>query len=294
MARLLDLGRQADAELALLQGAQPGDLTDRSAARLLELLVARGDMKSAEQLLRARAELATPARSAMRGGLAELLIGAERTNEATTLAASWFERNKDASALAVTVERLLERGVVDQARVLAEVALASGLPGAHAVIPSFAITGHNMLARALLRDWLDQNPKLDAEGEMKLLDYSRIMNDFSEAQAFMRRSRPERLEPEFVIGVLKGSYFRFGLASLAGFRRYLSPSILDKDPLFAAEIMLASQRLSEAEKYLSAAAQRRLEPWEEDVWGRLVARVNPSTARIRLLQTRLDHTFPPP
>lgn len=294
MARLLDLGRQADAELALLQGAQPGDLTDRSAARLLELLVARGDMESAEQLLRARAELATPARSAMRGQLAELLIGAERANEATTLAAGWFERNKDASALAVTVERLLERGVVDQARVLAEVALASGLPDAHAVIPRFAITGHNMLARALLRDWLAQNPKLDAEGEMKLLDYSRIMNDFSEAQAFMRRNPPERLEPEFVIGVLKGGYFRFGLASLAGSKRYLSPSILDRAPLFAAEIMLASQRLSEAVKYLSAAAQRRLEPWEEDVWRRLVARVNPSTARIRLLQTRLDHTFPPP
>jgi hypothetical protein len=147
-----------------------------------------------------------------------------------------------------------------------------------------------MVARALMRDWLDQNPKLDAEGQMKLLDYSRIMNDFSEAQAFLRRDRPERLEPQFIIGVLKGNYFRFGPASLAESRHYLLPHALDADPLFAAEIMLASQHLSEAVKYLSAAAQRHLEPWEEDAWGRLVARVNPSTARIRLLQTRLAHT----
>jgi tetratricopeptide (TPR) repeat protein len=290
LARLLDLGRQTDAELALLQSAQPSDLTDRSAARLLELLAAKGDMESAERLLRARAEFATPARSAMRGMLVELLIGAERANEATALAADWFGRNKDASALAVTVERLLERGVVDQACVLAEVALASGLPGAHVVIPKFAIAGQNIVARALMRDWLDQNPKLDAEGQMKLLDYSRIMNDFSEAQAFLRRDRPERLEPEFIIGVLKGNYFRFGPASLAESRHYLLPHVLDADPLFAAEIMLASQHLSEAVKYLSAAAQLHLEPWEEDAWGRLVARINPSTAGIRLLQTRLAHT----
>jgi tetratricopeptide (TPR) repeat protein len=293
LARLLDLGRQTNAELALLQAAQPSDLTDRSAARLLELLTARADMEGAERLLRARAELATPARTAMRSMLVELLIGADRANEATALAAEWFERNKDASALAVTVERLLERGFVDRARVLAEVALASKLPGAHAVIPKFGIAGHNMVARALMREWLDQNPKLDAEGQIKLLDYSRIMNDFSEAQAFMRRNRPERLEPEFVAGVLKGRYFRFGLAALAESRRYLLPYVLDTDPLFAADIMLASQHQSEAVKYLSAAAQRRLEPWEEDAWGRLVARINPSTVRIRLLQTRLDHTSLP-
>jgi tetratricopeptide (TPR) repeat protein len=290
LARLLDLGRQTDAELALLQGAQPNDLTDRSAARLLELLVARGDMEGAERLLRARAELATPARLAMRGTLAELLIGADRANEATAVAAEWFGRDKDASALAVTVERLIDRGFVDRARVLAEVALSSGLPGAHAVIPRFAIGGHNMVARALLRDWLDENQKLDAEGQMNLLDYSRTMNDFSEAQAFMRRNRPERLEPAFVIGVLKGSYFRFGPASLAESRRYLLPYVLDADPLFAAEIMLASQRPSEAVKYLSYVAQRDLEPWEEDAWGRLAARVNPIAARTRLLQTRPDHT----
>jgi len=229
----------------------------------------------------------------MRGMLVELLIGADRVNEATALAAEWFERNKDASALAVTVERLLERGFVDRARVLAEVGLASKLPGAHAVIPKFGIAGHNMVARALMREWLNQNPKLDAEGQIKLLDYSRIMNDFSEAQAFMRRNRPERLEPEFVAGVLKGRYFRFGLAALPESRRYLLPYVLDTDPLFAADIMLASQHQSEAVKYLSAAAQRRLEPWEEDAWGRLVARINPSTVRIRLLQTRLDHISSP-
>ena len=293
LARLLDLGRQTNAELALLQAAQPSDLTDRSAARLLELLTARADMEGAERLLRARAELATPARTAMRGMLVELLIGADRAKEAPALAAEGFERNKDASALAVTVERLLERGFVDRARVLAEVALASKLPGAHAVIPKFGIAGHNMVARALMREWLNQNPKLDAEGQIKLLDYSRIMNDFSEAQAFMRRNRPERLEPEFVAGVLKGRYFRFGLVALAESRRYLLPYVLDTDPLFAADIMLASQHQSEAVKYLSAAAQRRLEPWEEDAWGRLVARINPSTVRIRLLQTRLDHTSSP-
>jgi hypothetical protein len=290
LTRLLDLGRQTNAELALLQAAQPSDLTDRSAARLLELLTARGDMESAERLLRARTELATPARSAVRGMLVELLIGTDRANEATTLAAEWFERNKDTSALAVTVERLLERGFLDRARVLAEVALASGMPGAHAVIPKFAVAGHNIVAQALMREWLDQNPKLDAEGQIKLLEYSRIMNDFSEAQAFMRRNRPERLEPEFVVGVLKGRYFRFGLAALAESRRYLLPHVLDTDPLFAADIMLASQHQSEAVKYLSAAAQRHLEPWEEDAWSRLVARINPSTARIPLLQTRLDHT----
>jgi Flp pilus assembly protein TadD len=290
LSRLLDLGRQTDAELALLQGARLSDLTDRSATRLLDLLVARGNMEGAERLLRARADLATPARPAMRGVLAELLIGADRADEATTLAAEWFGRDKDADALGVSVARLIERGFADRAGVLAKAAVASGLPGAHAVIPTFAIGGHGIIARALLRDWLDQNPKLDAEGQMKLLEYSQTMNDFSEARALMRRERPERLEPEFVIGVLKGNYFRFGPVSLAESRRYLVHYVLKADPLFAAEITLANQRPSEAVKYLSYAAQRDLEPWEEDAWSRLAARVTPTGARARLLQARLDHT----
>ena len=290
LRRLLDLGRQTDAELALLQGVRPGDLTDRSAARLLDLLIAREDMEGAERLLRTRAELATPARPGIRGTLAELLIGAGREDEATALVARWFGRDKDASALAITVERLIERGFLDRARVLAEVALASGVPGADAAIPKFANGGHGIIARALLHDWLEGNPKLNAESQMKLLDYSRTMNDFSEARALMRRERPERLQPEFVIGVLKGSYFRFGLPAMVEARRYLVPSVLETDPFFAAEITLASRRPSEAVKYLSKVAQRELEPWEEDAWTRLTALVTPVTARTRLMQTRLNYT----
>lgn len=290
LARLLDLERQTDAELALLKSVWPKDLTDRSAMRLLELLTARGDTEGAERLLRARAEITTPGRSAMRDALVELLIGAGDVNEATTLAAEWFGRHQDAGALAVTVERLIESGFADQAHVLAQVALASHLPGAHAVIPKFARGGHGVIARALLREWLDKNPKLDAESQMALLEYSRALNDFTEAQTYMRKYQPEKLQPQFVIGVLKGSYFKFGPASLAEYKRYLVPYVLQADPLFAAEITLAGQRPSEAVRHLSNAAQRRLEPWEEDAWNKLVARVTPVKARTRLLQTRLEYS----
>ena len=115
LARLYELTRDTDAERGILLTATPDTLSDRSARRLLDLSILEGSMGAAETLLRARAEVASPARSQMRGYLAELLVGSDRADEAATLGAEWFGRNHNSVALSLTVSRLIERGFVDPA-----------------------------------------------------------------------------------------------------------------------------------------------------------------------------------
>jgi tetratricopeptide (TPR) repeat protein len=286
LVRYHELSRRTDLELALLVGLEPEDLTDHAARRLLELLVARADMEAVEVLLRSRAELATPDRATMRGALADLLVGSDRAEEAAERAARWFGRDSDAGSLARTVERLIERGFIGHARALSDVATESGVPGAHTVIPAFAAAGHGLIARTLLHEWLTATAALDADDQMALLAYSKTMNDFGEARALLRTGDVDDFVPEFVVEVLKADYFRFGPTSLADFRRYLVPEILDKEPIFAADLMLGQRRSRDAVRYLALAASLDLQPWEREAWSEIVERITPFSLRRRLMAIR--------
>ncbi len=286
LVRYYELSRRTELELALLVSLEPEDLTDRAARQLLKLLVARADMEAAEALLRSRAELATPDRATMRGALADLLVGSDRADEAAERAARWFGRDSDAESLARTVERLIERGFISHARALSDVVTESGVPGAHMVIPAFAAAGHGLFARTLLHEWLNATAALDADGQMALIAYSKTMNDFGEARMLLRKGNVDDFVPEFVVEVLKADYFRFGPASLAGFRRYLVPDILDKEPIFAADLMLGQRRSGDAIRYLTLAASQDLQPWEREAWAEIVERITPLALRRRLMAIR--------
>lgn len=292
LARLYELGRRTDAELALLEGAAAGTLTDRSALRLLEIELEKGDMAAAERLLRTRAEVAGEARAEMRGLLVELLIGSDRSDEATLMTVGWLTRDRDAGALGLAVERMIERGFVDQAGVLAHATVASGLSGAHVVIPVFAVAGHGVEARALMRDWLAGHPRPDAAECAALLDYAKTMNDFSAVEGLLRRGSPADFDPGFVVGVLKGAYYRFGAAALPEFRRYLTPAVLSADPLFAAEIELAERDPADATRYLVLAAGQELAPWQGEAWEALARQVTSGPLHDRLVRARTAGTAP--
>jgi hypothetical protein len=293
LARLYELVRDEAAELALLADAAPRALQDRSAHRLLELLVARGDMVATEAFLRTRAEVAGASRAEMRGGLVELLAGSGRGDEAVMLAARWFARDRDGATLALANERLLERGAVAEAQVLAREAVRSGIPGAHTVVPVFAGAGHGLTARTLLRDWLDVHREPTREEAVALLAYAEKMQDFDAMRSLLRRGDPNRFDPAFVLGVIKGSYARHGLAALAEFRRYLTPEFLVADPLFAAEIALARQRLEEAARYLEIAAATDLRPWEVEAWAAMARQITAAPVRARLLKARAAGSLAP-
>jgi hypothetical protein len=260
---------------------------------LLELLLARADMAAAGRLLRVRAEIAGAAREDMRGALVDLLVGSDGAEAAAELAAAWFSRDSDSNVLATATERLIERGHLKHAEVLARSAVASGLAGAHVAIPVFAVAGHGGLARSLLRDWLAMHSQLAPEEEQALLEYATKMNDFTAARALLRRGRVEQFQPGFILGVIKGSFNRFGAAALPEFHRYMTPAILGGDPLFAAEISLAAHKPADAAQYLELAAARDLQPWESDAWLGLVRQITAGPLRDRLLRARFDYTPSP-
>ncbi len=286
LARLYELARRGDAERALLEGADARGLLDRSARRLLEIDLERGDMAAAERLLRVRADVAGEARAEMRGALVELLIGSDRADEATTLAVRWLARDRDTAALALAVERLIERGFVDHADALASAAVAQGLPGAHVVIPVFATAGHGVEARALLRDWLAIHPRPDRQEAAALLDYSKRMNDFTAVERLLLRGAPGDFDPGFVLGVVKGAYYRFGAPALPGLRRFLTPEVLASDPLFAAELALALRDSRGATRYLVLAAGEDLAPWQSKAWDALARQVTQGPLHARLMRAR--------
>jgi len=292
LARLYELGRRTDTELGLLEGADAATLTDRSARRLLELELERGDMAAAERLLRIRAETAGDARAEMRGMLVELLIGSDRADEAALMTVGWLAGDRDTAALGLAVERLIERGFVDRAEVLAHAAVASGLSGAHVVIPVFAVAGHGVEARALMRDWLAGHPRPDAAECAALLDYAKTMNDFTAVEGLLRHGAPADFDPAFVVGVLKGAYYRFGAPALPEFRRYLTPEVLSADPLFAAEIELARRDPVDATRYLVLAAGQELAPWQSEAWDALARQVTSGPLHDRLVRARAAGTAP--
>jgi hypothetical protein len=286
LARLYELARRSDAERTLLEGADAGGLTDRSAQRLLELDLERADMAAAERLLRVRADVAGDARAAMRGSLVELLIGSDRAEEATVLAVRWLARDRDTAALGLAVERLIERGFVGHAETLARAAVGQGLPGAHVVIPVFATAGHGVEARALMRDWLAIHPRPNREEAAALLDYSQRMNDFTAVERLLLRGGPGDFDPAFVVGVLKGAFYRFGAAALPGFHGFLTPEILAADPLFAAEIELAQRDPRGATRYLELATRQDLAPWQGRTWDALARQVTAGPLHDRLVRAR--------
>ncbi|MFO1144213.1 MAG: hypothetical protein U1E59_17910 [Amaricoccus sp.] len=290
LARLHELARRTDAELGLLEGANAATLTDRSARRMLELELERGDMAAAERLLRIRAETPGDSRAEMRGMLAELLIGSDRADEATLMTVGWLARDEDSTALGLAVERLIERGFIENAEVLARAAVASGVSAAHVVIPVFSIAGHGVEARALMRDWLAGHPRPDAAECAALLDYAKTMNDFSAVEGLLRRGEPADFDPAFVVGVLKGAYYRFGAAALPEFRRYLAPEVLSADPLFAAEIELAERDPADATRYLVLAAGQELAPWQTEAWDALARQVTSGPLHDRLVRARAVRT----
>ncbi len=287
LARILQLLRRPAEERALLESIAPDKLTDRSAERLLELQIAASDHAAVERMLRARAEIDHADRPHMRTALVELLAGSDRVDEGIILAATWAGRDGDAETLARVIEHLLERGIIEHARILAETAMSHGVADAHAVIPVFARSGHGLIARQLLEDWVGTTASLDARDQASLLRYSQIMNDYTLARRVLRRNRPGRLEPDFVLGVIRGSYYRFGANVLVDFRDHLKPDILATDPLFAAEAMLALRQQPYAFRYLVAAAQAELAEWEEVSWTTLATQITPASTRMALHRTRL-------
>jgi hypothetical protein len=222
----------------------------------------------------------------MRGSLVELLIGSDRAEEATILAVRWLARDRDTDALGLAVERLIERGFVGHAEILARTAVARGLPGAHVVIPVFATAGHGVEARALMRDWLAIHPRPNREEAAALLDYSRRMNDFTAVERLLLGGGPGDFDPEFAIGVLKGAFYRFGTAALPGFRRFLTPEVLASDPLFAAELELARRDPEDATRYLVLAAGQDLAPWQGKTWDTLAGQVTAGPLHDRLMRAR--------
>ena len=112
------------------------------------------------------------------------------------------------------------------------------------------------------------------------------MNDFTAARALLRRGPVESFSPDFVVGVMRASYYRFGTAALSEFQDYLVPSILDADPIFAAEVMLGQQRPTDASRYLENAATLGMQPWKHDEWAKLVERITPVAARKHLMAIR--------
>lgn len=288
LATSFRLLRRTDDEERLLVSADPSHLPVQLVSRLLELLLTRGDVKAAETVLRARLDMPPEQRGHARAMLAELMIGSQRANDAAVLAAKWLSEDGDAESLARVTSDLLRRGFVDQARTVATVCLDAGLGGAHATIAAFSVAGHGSIARELLGDWLHGRTRLSASEQAALLSYTKTMNDFSAALALLRRAGPEAFDPSFVLGVIEGTYRRFGGAALTELLPYLKPEILKGNPLLAAEMSLSLGQHIAAARYLVLARAEKLERWDEQVLAKLAQRLKPAELRFRIARYVVD------
>ncbi|MCF7991872.1 MAG: hypothetical protein K9M02_15660 [Thiohalocapsa sp.] len=281
------LGRVED-ERRLLDSVEPFALPPRLAQRLLELLRTRGEPAAMEVLLRARSELPAARRTHERGQLAELLIGSGRSAEAAATAAAWFIAEGDAGSLRTVTEALLRRGEVNAAEALSVVCLEADRDKAHVVIGAFAGAGYGARARSLLAEWLGERHRIDADAQAALLSYARQLNDYAVPLALMRLNGDETFTPDFILGVIKGSYRRFGRAALGGVLAHATPRVLASDPLFAAELALDLSRHSIAARYLLIASARiGLEPWQRARIAELTSRLQPPALRLQIAKSLL-------
>jgi hypothetical protein len=209
-----------------------------------------------EVLLRARIDLPAARRRQARARLADLLVGSGRAEETAALAASWLAADQDSESLRAATDALLRRGEVDAALVLSDVCLDIDPDAGHVVIGSFAKAGYGASARLLIAEWLEGRPVIGPSDQAALLAYASQLNDYSIPLALLRGGGPGAFGPDFILGVIRGVYRRFGLAGVDGLLKYARPRVLAEDPLFAAELAMALGQHRTAASYLLLASAR--------------------------------------
>lgn len=262
--------RETEAELALLRGTPPEDLTAWERERVALLLVEAGRVEEYRAYLAAAAGAEDPAAEGaeaapFRRQLLEFEIDAGAPDRALEAALRWHDAApEDREGLRISVGTLIGRGAIDEAGALARRAVERDPETGAALAPVFLRSGHGGLARDLQARWLRSDPPLSREDWAALAEMAELSGDLSALNAAL--ARPAAAEEE-VPGSVFLQLLRYrGAQALVPHRARLTGDALAEAPLVAAAWSNWRRQPSETYRDLVLASRAPLTDWDREIW----------------------------
>lgn len=280
--------RLPGAERALLQAADPHDLTAPEADRLAQLLIAAGQAAEYEALLVALSQGPGDTAPGARQRLLEYLVEAGRAPEAVVAATGWAAAPEGGATLEGSVRTLIGRGAIDAAILVARAGFKAAPPEAHAVLPVLARSGHGGIARHLQGEWLALRPRLTEAEWATLAALAESTGDMRGVQLALARGGAQASPGARGRALLQVMRYR-GAVALVPYRGLMTPEVLAATPLLGAGWAAWRGDRRASYRHLLDAAAQPLGSWDQLIWMSIAEGLRGTPFHRALLAGAVDH-----